>query len=61
MQELLAGAGHGDLAGLEHVTACGDGKRHLRVLLDQKHRGAGLVQVLDNLEDLFDQNRCREL
>ena len=26
-------------------------------MLDQEHRGAGLVQVLDNLEDLFDQNR----
>ena len=53
MQQLLAGAGHGDLAGLEHVAACGDGKRHLRILLDKEHRGEGRVQILDNLEDLL--------
>ena len=60
VQELLAGTGHGDLAGLEHVTACGDGKRHLRVLLDQQDRGACLVQVLDNLEKLLNDNRYLE-
>ena len=36
-----------DLAGLKHVSAVGDGKCHLRVLLDQKYRRAALVKFLD--------------
>ena len=33
-------------AGLEHVAACGDGKRLSARLLDQKHRGASSCRSL---------------
>ena len=60
MQEFLARAAQGDIACLHHVAARGDGKRHLRVLLDQQDRGACLVQILDNLEKLLNDNRYLE-
>ena len=41
-QKLRAGTGRDDRAGLQNVAAVGDGKRHLRVLLDKKDRRARL-------------------
>ena len=35
----------------------GAAERGVRVLLDEKNRGACLVKALDNLEDLLDQQR----
>ena len=41
VQQLSAGAGHGDLAGLERVASCGNRKRHLGVLHALKPRRLG--------------------
>ena len=46
-----------DAARLQNVGAIGDGERHLRVLLNQQHRHALLLELLDDLENLRHQNR----
>src|SRR5439155_8815108 len=44
-------------AGLEHVAAARDRERHVRVLLDQEHSDAALVDLADGPEDLAHQER----
>src|SRR6056297_833913 len=48
---------HHDLAGLEDVAVLGDRQRHVRVLLDEQHRGALLVDLDDQVADLLDDQR----
>src|SRR5919202_3079390 len=43
--------------GFHDVAAVRDVERHERVLLDEKDRGALLVDLLDDLEDLLDEDR----
>src|SRR5690349_7274447 len=47
-----------DAAGLEHVAALGDAERHVRVLLDQEHGGAGAIDLDDGPEDVAHEQRC---
>ena len=53
--ELGGVIGQDDLAGLDHVSAVGDGKRHERVLFHQQDGRAFLVDGHDDVEDQFDQ------
>src|SRR6266566_872281 len=41
----------------EDVATIGDRQCHVRILLDDEHRDAGLMHLLDDLEAPFDQDR----
>ena len=56
-RRLLAVPEQHHLAGLQHIAAIGDGKRHGGVLLDHEDGGALLVDGLDDLEHLIDEGR----
>src|SRR5581483_2143285 len=57
LAERLGIVREGDRAGLEDVAAVGDLERHQRVLLDEQDRGALLVDLDHDLEDLLDEDR----
>src|SRR3954451_5368703 len=57
VQQLRAGAGFDDPAGLQHVRPVRPGQCLLRVLLDQQDGRALLVDFHDDVEDLLDQHR----
>src|SRR3954464_13868804 len=51
-EEVGSLAGEDDPAGGEDVPAVGDRQRHVRVLLDEQHRAAPVVPLLDDLHAL---------
>ena len=53
-QQLLAGAGHGDPAGLQHVAHVRGLQGHVGVLLDEEDGDPPLVDLLNDPEDLPD-------
>ncbi len=54
--EFGAGAGDGDLAGFDDVSAVGDFECHEGVLFDEEDGGAFASDFLDGLEDGFDED-----
>src|SRR3954454_15494903 len=46
-----------ELPGREHVAPIGEGERDVRVLLDDEHRDARFVHLLDDLEAALDEDR----
>ena len=56
-EQLLRRALQDAAAGREDVAAVGDRERHVRILLDDQHRDAGLVHLLDDLEAALDEDR----
>src|ERR1700692_239598 len=57
LQELLGGAAQDATAGRKDVAAIDNRERHVRILLHDQHRDAGLVHLLDDLEASLDKNR----
>src|SRR6266446_2403798 len=57
VEEVAAGSGEHDAAVLEHVAAPGQGQRLAGVLLDQQDRGALVVDLADDPEDLLHDPR----
>src|SRR5258708_36984292 len=58
-EELLARPGLHYHARLQHIAAMRDLERLGGVLLDQQHRRALGVDLANDLEDCFDQDRCK--
>src|SRR4029450_5368555 len=50
LQELLRLAAEHEAPGREDVATVCDRERHVRILLDDEHRDAGLVHLLDDLQ-----------
>ena len=61
VHQLLGVAFHGDAPGFEHIRTIGDRQGHIRVLFDQQHGNALIVQLANNGEDLFDEFRDRPI
>src|SRR4051794_41391895 len=57
LAELGGRAGEDEPPGGQHVAAVCDRERDVRVLLDDEHRDAGLVHLLDDLERTLDEDR----
>src|SRR6186997_718678 len=56
-EELFGGSAQNATSGREDVAAIGNRERHVRILLHDQHRDAGLVDLLDDLDASLDENR----
>src|SRR5580765_3204432 len=56
-KQVLCGTLQHQSPGGENVAAVRDRKRHVRILLDDEHRDAGLMHLLDDLEASLDEDR----
>ena len=46
----------GYITGFEDITVVSHGESHLGILFDEKDTGALRIDILDDVENLFDQN-----
>ncbi len=59
VEQLLSGALHDDSAVFQDIRAVGNFQGLVGVLLHQKHRHALFAQLLDDVENLLNDDRCQ--
>ena len=57
VEQIAPGSAMRDTTGLDHITAVGNGKRGIGILLHQQHRNPLPLQSADDRKNLVDQDR----